>query len=125
MRSEVLYLHDMIAAAQAVVRYVSLTTLDQFCQDELVQSAVLHQLTVIGEAAARMPVSLRRKHEAVPWSDMTGMRNVLVHAYFSVDLGTVWKTAVDEIPALIPQLQRILDELERPNHSDIQERLES
>ena len=72
------------------------------------QDAVVHQLEIIGEATKRVSKELRSKHPDIPWSDMAGMRDVLLHDYIDVDLGVVWKTASENIPdlkALIIKLQ--------------------
>jgi len=72
------------------------------------QDAVVRQLEIIGEATKRVSKELRSKHPDIPWSDMAGMRDVLLHDYIDVDLGVVWKTASENIPdlkALIIKLQ--------------------
>jgi uncharacterized protein with HEPN domain len=76
--------------------------------DDLVRSAILHKLTVIGEAAVRVSAELKARHPEVPWGDIVGFRNIAVHAYFSVDWGIVWVTATEEVPQLESQVRAIL-----------------
>lgn len=86
MRSDRLYLEDIVAAADAIQRFiVSIPDASAFRDDELRQSAVLQKLIVIGEAAAHLSSEFCSRHTAVPWPDIIAFRNIAVHAYFSVD----------------------------------------
>ena len=100
MRRERLYLEDMHVAAQAISEFIQSHSFETFQASRLLQSAVVHQLTVIGEAAARLSVELRGRHPEIPWADITGFRNIVVHNYFGIDWGEVWRTAVDDVPIL-------------------------
>jgi len=91
MRSDRLYLEDIIAAADAIQRFlVDVASETAFRDDELRQSAVLQKLIVIGEAAARLSPEFRGQHSPIEWSDIIAFRNIAVHAYFSVDWSIVW-----------------------------------
>jgi uncharacterized protein with HEPN domain len=81
---------------------------DAFRQDAMVQSAVLHQLMILGEATKRLSDEVRAAHPQIPWRTMAGMRDVLIHGYDAVDLGEVWRVARRDIPALIEQLEPLL-----------------
>lgn len=70
--------------------------------------AVLRQLQVLGEAARKIPAAVREAYPEIPWHKISGMRNKVVHEYFVVDLEVVWLTAVSDVPALRPDLERIL-----------------
>jgi uncharacterized protein with HEPN domain len=85
----------------------------RFERDELLQVWMIHHLAIIGEAAARLSPALRQDHREVPWSAIIGMRNVLVHGYFSVDLEEVWGTVQWWLPTLRDQVESILRELGR------------
>lgn len=89
MRRERLYLTDILEAADAISTFLDGCSKDTFFESELIRSAVLHKLTVIGEAAARLPADLRLRHPEVPWSDVVGFRNIAVHAYFAVEWSIV------------------------------------
>jgi uncharacterized protein with HEPN domain len=75
--------------------------------DDLVRSAVLHKLTVVGEAAARISSELRQSYPEIPWADIVEFRNIAVHAYFSVDWRLVWNVAVSDAPALKRDIEAI------------------
>lgn len=107
MRSDDLYLADIIAAAEAVARFLKGVTRDRFLSDELIQSAVLQKLIVIGEAASRLSPDFRAKHSGIEWSDITAFRNIAVHAYFNVDWSIVWVATTKDTPLLRRRIVRI------------------
>jgi uncharacterized protein with HEPN domain len=110
-RRDDLYLADIVEAAVAIRSFLSrLERLDRggFTKDDLVRSAVLQKLSVIGEAAARVSDETRTEHPDIPWHQARGMRNLLVHAYFSVDWDIVWTTATESVPGLAAQIAAIL-----------------
>ncbi len=100
MRHDRLYLADILQAAQKLSSFAQGRTRLELEQDDLFLSAVLHQLTVIGEAASRMSQELRDRHPEVAWRLIAGMRNYIVHAYFSMDLDILWETLTVDIPKL-------------------------
>jgi uncharacterized protein with HEPN domain len=102
-------LEDICEAAERIVQYTSALTLDAFCSDQIVIDAVIRNLEVIGEAARHIPIDVEVLHPEIPWAAMRGMRNVLVHDYFDVDLSIIWKTAREDIPGLPSLLHSILD----------------
>lgn len=100
MRSDRLYLADILDAIAAIERFTAGIDETRFVADELVQSAVLQKLSVIGEAAGRLSDSTRAEASEVPWKEIIGFRNVAVHAYFSVDWRVVFVTVMDDLPLL-------------------------
>lgn len=100
MRSDALYLADILDAIEAIERFIIGFDEARFLADELVQSAVLHKLSIIGEAAARLSDITRRSMPEIPWKEIIGFRNIAVHAYFSVDWRIVFITVVDDLPVL-------------------------
>ncbi|MBV8855475.1 MAG: DUF86 domain-containing protein [Acidobacteria bacterium] len=108
MRRDDLYLSDIVEAAESIAAFLSGRGRDSFLQDDLLRSAVLHKLTVIGEAAARVSEDLRVRHPEVEWPDIVGFRNIAVHAYFVVDWSIVWETATQDAPQLRGQVLEIL-----------------
>jgi uncharacterized protein with HEPN domain len=108
MRPEVLYPTDMVEAADAIERFIAAGNRDDFLEDEILQSAVLQKLIVIGEAAARLGPDFHAQHPDVPWADIVGFRNISVHAYFSVSWPIVWVTATQDVPALRALIAPIL-----------------
>jgi uncharacterized protein with HEPN domain len=100
MRSDSLYLADILDAIEAIERFVTGFDEARFLSDELVQSAVLQKLSVIGEAAARLSDAARDGLPGIPWKEVIGFRNIAVHAYFSVDWRIVFVTVGDDLPVL-------------------------
>lgn len=82
-------------------------TLSQFKNNELVIDAVVRNLEVIGEASKNIPLTIQRTYPDIPWEQMKGMRNILIHEYFGVDIKIVWHTAKKYLPPLKKQLQSI------------------
>lgn len=103
---------DMLAAARLVVEFRGGDDKRSFLDDPKTQSAVLHQLLVLGEAAKRVSEAWRARHPEIPWRAITGMRDRLIHEYAAVDLGEVWKTARTDVP----QLLALLGPLAPPAH---------
>ncbi len=106
-----LFVVEMLDACQRVSSYIEDMDLEAFKAGTLVPDAVIRNLEVIGEAAQHVPEELRTRHGDVPWKQIIGFRNVAIHAYFAVDLPTVWRIAHEELPKLVLQLQQILDEM--------------
>jgi uncharacterized protein with HEPN domain len=108
MRREELYLTDIIEAADAIERFFKDVDKNTFLKDELLQSAVLQKLTIIGEAVARLPKEFRERYPEIEWEDIIGFRNIAVHAYFAVEWSIVWVAATQEVPELKPKIAVIL-----------------
>ena len=109
MRREALYLRDIVDAADAAARFITGMSRDTFVQDELRRSAVLQQLTVIGEAASRLSPEFKAAHPQVEWADIVAFRNIAVHAYFSVQWSIVWVAATEDAPRLRQQVADIIE----------------
>lgn len=99
-RDESYYL-DMLDAARTAIEFMTGMTYEQFERDEKALSAVLWQIAIIGEAAAKISMESRKKNSNIPWRDITDMRNKLVHDYRRIDLSKVWDTLRTDLPALI------------------------
>lgn len=108
MRSEAQYLTDIVEAADAIARFLSGIDRAAFLQDELRQSAVIQKIEVIGEAAGKTSPELRARYPEVDWPKIVGMRNLLVHGYFSIKLGIVWLTATQSVPDLRDKIANVL-----------------
>ena len=108
MRRDDAYLLDMLLAARDAVEFATGLTLPQFKRNRLHQHAVLKAIEIVGEAAARIGPETRRAHPDIPWPEVIGMRNRLVHAYFDVDVGLVWDTVQNDLPPLIARLEPLV-----------------
>ncbi len=100
MKDDSIYIDHILNSINRILYYISGKDREEFEADLLTQDAVVRQLEVIGEATKRVSKELRSKHPDIPWADMAGMRDVLIHDYIDVDLGVVWKTASENIPDL-------------------------
>ena len=100
-------LKDILIAAQLVIAFVEGFEIGTFNEDWKTRSAVLYQLTVIGEAVKRLSAEFRAAHADIPWALMAGMRDHLVHAYDLVDWDEVWKTATTDIPQLLEKIEQL------------------
>jgi uncharacterized protein with HEPN domain len=104
-------LRDILEAIAAIERH-SGTDKAAFDQDELLQTWFLRHLQIIGEAARTLTAELRAEAANIPWSKIIGMRNVLVHGYFDIDVDIVWQAATRDIPELKLAVQQLLARLE-------------
>jgi uncharacterized protein with HEPN domain len=99
---------DIANAARLIHTFIQGMTKEAFLGDLKTQSAVLHQITVIGEAVKRRSQAFRERHPILPWSLMAGMRDHLIHGYDAVDLEEVWKTATRDVPEVLIKLEPLL-----------------
>ena len=107
-RDDAAYLLDMLLSAHDVEEFADELTFTQFEQSHLHQNAIHKAIEIIGEAAACISEETRQAHPEIPWPEIIGMRNRLVHAYFEVDLKSVWKTAQQDIPRLIDLIEPLV-----------------
>jgi len=101
---------DILEAAQKILYHTETLDFETFVMDEWMVDAVLRNFTVIGEAANHLPAEVKEAHPEVPWTDMSDLRNIVVHEYFGVDLNIIWHTIREELPGLIPLLEATLDD---------------
>jgi uncharacterized protein with HEPN domain len=99
---------DMIDASREIRSFVAGMTFEQFAADPKTQKAVLADFNIIGEAAGHVPESVKQAHPIVAWRQARAMRNIIVHVYFAVDVGTVWKTIQEDLPAMEADLEKVL-----------------
>lgn len=99
---------DIVRALQLIEEFTNNTDAESFFDDLKTQSAVLHQLLVLGEAVKRLSLDFRQQHSDTPWSLIAGMRDNLIHEYDSVDLDEVWTTVQRDVPDLLELLDPLL-----------------
>ncbi len=108
MRDYTLYLKDILGAIESIERFIAGMDLGAFQTDDKTASAVLRKLEIIGEAVKRIPDEIRQKHPQVPWKEMAGMRDRLIHFYFGVDYHLVWKAITERLPRVKQEIEKIL-----------------
>lgn len=104
MQRDTTILLDIVQAASLVSAFKEGMDKAAFDKDLKTQSAILHQLMVIGEAVKRLSNEFREKHSEIPWSAIAGMRDHLIHGYDIVDMEEVWRTATVDVPSLLTAL---------------------
>ena len=106
------YLDDILDSVKKIERYTRGMTYEEFIEDPKTVDAVLRNFEVVGEAAKNVPDDIRQEYNDVPWSEMAGMRDKLIHGYATVELQIVWATIQEEIPNLATQIESARDEFE-------------
>ncbi|MBI2851748.1 MAG: DUF86 domain-containing protein [Chloroflexi bacterium] len=111
-RDVLLYLDDILEAIRKIDKYADASSLDEFSNNGMAIDAIVRNFEVMGEATKHIPESIRRKYPAVPWKIMAGMRDVLIHQYFGVDIPALWKTIKEDLPGVEPQIEALLKDLD-------------
>lgn len=106
------YVEDIIDAMDKAEIAIRGVDFDQFSEDFIINFAVARALEIVGEAAKRLPREVRTAYPAVPWRDMAGMRDRIIHGYDNVNLRIMWDVVKQEIPRIKPHLQQILQDYE-------------
>ena len=110
-------LYDALSAAKKVERFVRGVYWDGFQASDEKSSAVYGQLVILGEACTRLSPEVRARYDDVPWRQIIGMRNRIIHGYDEVNWEIVWQVATEHVPRLIDQFSDILDALNRPSEN--------
>lgn len=110
-RNVSLYLFDILQNMRDAEEFIRGMDYEQFKSDKKTLYAVLRSIEVIGEATKHVPDEIRARYPTVPWKEMAGMRDKLIHDYLKVDVETVWLVVKERIPALKPVIEEILHDL--------------
>jgi len=109
MKEEFLdYIEDIIEAMDDAMSFVERMDYDDFAKDRKTIYAVIRAIEIMGEAVKKIPESVKNRYPEIPWRDMAGMRDKLIHEYFGVNLRAVWNTVKKDIPNLKPSFDKIL-----------------
>lgn len=108
------YLLDIFDSARFVEEFVAGLDREAFLVDRMRQSAVIRELAIIGEAVKKVSPEFRVAHREIPWAQMAGMRDILVHDYRGTSLKNVWYAATESVPALIEALEPLIPAAEDP-----------
>lgn len=113
MSDDVTHVLDMLNAAGAIRRFIGARTQEAFLADDLLQSAVLYQFMVLGEACRRVSTAFRDAHPSVDWTGIAGFRNKIIHDYDEIDLDVVWEITERDLPLAIAAMEPLV-----PKESD-------
>ncbi|GJQ34128.1 MAG: DUF86 domain-containing protein [Anaerolineales bacterium] len=111
------FLKDMLDNARRAIRFAEDMSYEAFIRDEKSVYAVIRAVEIVGEAASKLPEDFRAKYPGLPWREIRGMRNKLVHNYFGINMEVVWQTIQEDLPALIGPLENALGQAD-PDQDD-------
>jgi uncharacterized protein with HEPN domain len=106
-RDAALYLEDISESIKRIENYVTGLTFEEFARDKKTIDAVVRNLSVIGEAVKSIPEEIKSKHSDIPWNEIIGMRNKVMHEYFSVAEDILWETIRKNLPSLKEKINQI------------------
>ncbi|MDO9045859.1 MAG: DUF86 domain-containing protein [Methanobacteriaceae archaeon] len=107
MRDPKLYLKDILEAMDSIELFIGEMDFDEFKEDDKTSSAVIRKFEIIGEATKNLPEDIKKDYPNIPWREMAGMRDKLIHFYFGIKYELVWRTVKDVIPQIRPSLIEI------------------
>ena len=103
-------LEDIVESSALIAEYVQGMSYANWVKDRKTIDAVVRNLQIIGEATNHVPEDVRSRYNDVPWAQLRGMRNILIHEYFGVDTDILWRAVTEDVPRLRKQIQKIIDE---------------
>ncbi len=109
MRDPLLYVEDIVGAIERIQRYTEGMSFEDFIEDQKTVDAVIRNLEIIGEATKHTPDEFKALHPDIPWREIAGMRNRLIHSYFGVDLSLIWHTIRSELGELERAMKRLME----------------
>jgi uncharacterized protein with HEPN domain len=108
-KDDSVYLRHILDAVSRIEEYTRGIERRAFIEGHMVQDAVMRQIEIIGEATKKLSKEIRDRHAQIPWKDMAGLRDKLIHGYFGVDLDSVWDTVKKDIPQLRNSLKALIE----------------
>jgi uncharacterized protein with HEPN domain len=109
------YLNDIVEYAANAIKFIEGYSFEKFITDDKTKYAVFRALEVIGEAAKKIPASMRKRYPEIEWKRMAGMRDKLIHEYMGINYKTVWQTVKVILPLLIKDIQNVIESYKKEN----------
>jgi len=110
-RDEIIFLEDILVCIEKIENYTENISESDFQQDNEKQDAVIRRIEIIGEAVKKITFKTREKYPQIPWREMAGMRDVIIHEYFGVSTSLIWKVASLEIHKIKPEIEKIISDM--------------
>ena len=107
-KSDTVYLHHILEAISQIEIYTADLSYEKFLQDRLLQDGVVRQLEIIGEASRNLSSEFRDQHFEIPWGQIIGLRNRVIHAYFEVNLTIIWEVVQNDLPDLRQSVEQLI-----------------
>ena len=109
-REYVDYLKDILDAIEKTEQFTEGMAFERFSSDYKTRFAVIRALEIIGEASKKIPETVKRQNPDLPWREMAGIRDILIHEYFGLNLQVIWKTLKEDFPKLKPVISTMLEQ---------------
>lgn len=107
MKDDLAFIEHILLCIEKIQKYTKNLTAQDFNNNELIQDAVIRNIEIVGEATKKISKDLKSQYQEIPWKEMSGMRDKLIHDYFGVDVDVVWKTVNEDIPFLKSLIENI------------------